>query len=80
MEKLKRLGLSFTLISVLTAVAVAGETNAPPCPPPGETQGPPCSQSVTGGSTDPGEMSAPPSTEVDLTNIVGAVELALSLF
>src|ERR1051326_894620 len=81
MEKLKRLGFSFTLMCVLTVVALAGETNAPPCVPPGETQGPPCSsQAVTDSSTDPGETNAPPSNAVDLTTIAEAVQLALSLF
>ena len=77
---LKRLCLAFTLISVLAVASFAGETGSPPCIP-GETGTPPCSsQSVTDGSTDPGEMSGPPSNAVDLTTIVGAVGIALSLF
>jgi hypothetical protein len=76
---LKRLCLSFTLMSVLAVASFAGETGSPPCIP-GETGTPPCSQSVTGGSTEPGETSAPPSDAVELNTIVEAVQLALSLF
>jgi hypothetical protein len=79
MEKLKRLALSFTLMSVVAVATLAGDTNSPPCTP-GETSGPPCSQAVTDSSTDPGETNAPPSNAVDLTTIAEAVQLALSLF
>lgn len=79
MEKLRRIALSLTLISVLAITAFAGETNSPPCTP-GETSGPPCSQSMTDGSTDPGETNGPPANAVDLTTIVEAVQLALLLF
>jgi len=80
MNFLKNPSLSLALICALSAVAFAGETSAPPCAP-GETAAPPCSShSVTEGSTDPGETNAPPSNAVDLTTIVEAVELALSLF
>ena len=76
--KLKRLALSFTLTCVLCAASRAGETPIGPCAP-GQTDTPPCSQMIDG-STRPGETSAPPSNAVDLTTIVEAVELALSLF
>jgi hypothetical protein len=79
MTYLKRIALSFTLMSVLAIAAFAGETSTPPCAP-GQTEAPPCSQSVTGGSTDPGETSSPPSNSVDVGTIVEAVQLALSLF
>ena len=75
---LKRLALSFTLICVLAGASLAGETPIGPCAP-GQTDTPPCSR-MTEGSTDPGETNAPPSNAVDLTTIVEAVELALSLF
>jgi hypothetical protein len=78
MTHLRRLALSFTLMSVLPIV-VAGQTEAPSCAP-GQTNTPPCSQNLTGGSTGPGETSAPPSNAVDVTTIVEAVQLALSLF
>jgi hypothetical protein len=83
MTYLKRLALSFTLMSVLAIAAFAGETGSPPAAPcvPGETGSPPCSsQSITGDSTDPGESNGPPASAPDLTNIVEAVQLALSLF
>ena len=80
MDCLKRITLSFTVMSMLTVATFAGETNSPPCAP-GETSTPPCSsQSITDGSTDPGEKNGSPSDAVDLTPIVEAVELALSLF
>jgi hypothetical protein len=41
MKSLKRLGVSFTLIAVLSMATFAGETNAPPCAP-GEIPSPPC--------------------------------------
>ena len=79
MINLKRLATSLALMSILSATILAGETNSPPCTEPGQTSTPPCSQSVTG-STDPGETSSPPANAVDLTTVVEAVELALSLF
>jgi len=80
MTYLKRIALPFTLMSVLAIAAFAGETPSPPCVP-GQTEAPPCSsQSVTDGSTDPGETSGPPSNAIDLTMIVEAVQLTLTLF
>lgn len=79
MNHLKNLSRSLIVICVLAAAVSAGETGTPPCAP-GETGTPPCSQSVTDGSTDPGETNAPPSSAVDVTTIVEAVGLALSLF
>jgi hypothetical protein len=45
MKNLRRLGLSITLLCILSTAAFAGETNSPPCTPPdpGETNSPPCS-------------------------------------
>ena len=75
MKNLKRLGLSFTLIAVLSTAGLAGETPMPPCAP-GETQSPPCnSQSVTDGSTAPGETSGPPAS--DAVDVIGIAEIAL---
>ena len=81
MNYLKNLFLSLTLLCTLTAAVFAGETGSPPCAP-GETGTPPCNSApaVTDGSTDPGETNGPPSNAVDLTTIVEAVQLALSLF
>lgn len=82
MDNLKRLVLSFTLMSVMAVAAFAGETEGPPAPcVPGEMNGPPCpTQSVTDGSTDPGEQNGPPSSGVDLNTIMEGIQLALSLF
>jgi hypothetical protein len=80
MNHLKRPAMSFALMSILSATIFAGEIPSPPCLEPGQTSTPPCSQSVTGGSTDPGETNGPPSSAIDATTIVEAVELALSLF
>ena len=81
MEKLKRLTLALTLVSVIAVSAFAGETETPPCVP-GETASPPCPcQSVNDDSADPGETLAPPTmTAVDVTDITEAVMWALSLF
>ena len=66
MKKLKRLGVSLTLISVLAVVAFAGETQSPPCAPPepGQTNTPPCAgaQMVPGDSLAPGETNSPPAS------------------
>ena len=82
MMYLRRVALSFTLISVFAISTFAGETGSPPAPcVPGETGSPPCSaQSVIGSSPDPGDMNTPPANEVDLTTVVEVVQLALSLF
>jgi hypothetical protein len=78
MDKLKQLTLAFTLMSLQAITAFGGETLTPPCAP-GQTETPPCSQ-MTDGSTDPGETNGPPSKAVDVTTIVEAVDLVLSLF
>jgi hypothetical protein len=81
MNKLGRLGLSFTLVAVLATAVFAGETPSPPCVP-GETLAPPCSsQPLTDDSADPGETSGPPALPtVDVTDITEVVLWALSLF
>ena len=81
MKHLKRLGLTLTLMSVLAVASFAGQTETPPAPcAPGQTETPPCSQSLTGGSTDPGENNGPPSSALDVTTIAEGIQLALSLF
>ena len=84
MEKLKRLTISFILMSVLSVAALAGETNSPPCIP-GQTETPPCvSEPVNEEPTALGETSGPPASDsdklIDLTAIPEAVLWALSLF
>lgn len=71
METLKRLGAGFVLMLVLSMVALAGETNAPPCAP-GETNAPPCSasQPTTDNSTTPAQTETPPaSNAIDVVSI-----------
>jgi hypothetical protein len=41
MKNLKLLGISVTLLSVLSMTAFAGDTSSPPCVP-GDTSSPPC--------------------------------------
>lgn len=82
MEKLKKLALSLTLMSVLSASAVfAGETSSPPCAP-GETASPPCAvQPLNDASAVPGETNSPPALPVvDMTDISEAIFWALLLF
>jgi hypothetical protein len=81
MKHLKRLALSFVLMSVLSVAAFAGETPSPPCAP-GETTSPPCAvQSVNEDSAVPGETHGPPALPaVDMTDISEAVLWALLLF
>ncbi len=73
MKNIRTLFATVTLALILTASALAGETQTPPCIP-GETQTPPCSSHATA-STDPGESSAPPQT----FDVVSLGELALEL-
>ena len=81
MNHLKRLGLTFTLMSVLAVTTFAGITETPPCAP-GETSGPPCSsQPMSDDSADPGQTNSPPASDtVDLMDIVEAALWSLTLF
>jgi hypothetical protein len=79
MNNLKRVVVSLSLIFVITATALAGETQAPPCAP-GETQAPPCSSaqlttedSTAGVQTD----SSTEPTTLDLTSLATDVVSAL---
>jgi hypothetical protein len=80
MKNLKRLGVSATLMFVLSVVAFAGATQSPPCAPPepGETQSPPCAvaQLTRDDSLAPGETSSPPSNAGDVSSVA---EVALDL-
>lgn len=81
MSHLKRLGVTFTLMSVLSLTAFAGQTESPPCAP-GQTESPPCSsQSINDDSEALGQTETPPASEtVELTDIAEAVFWALTLF
>ena len=63
MKSFKRLGVSVTLLCVLTMTTLAGETNSPPCAP-GETNSPPCAaaQVTPDDSVAPGETNSPPAS------------------
>lgn len=67
MKNLKRLGVSFILISVLAVVASAGETPTGPCAPPipGETPTGPCAAApmTPGDSAAPEETNAPSAAD-----------------
>ena len=86
MKNLKRLGVSVTLLCVLSLTALAGETSSPPCAPPdpGETSSPPCAmaQVVPDDSVIPGQTDTPPASNsgVEYSIAEVAVDLALLLF
>ena len=63
MKNLKRLGVSVTLLCVLSLTALAGDTNSPPCAP-GDTNSPPCAaaQVVPDDSVAPGDTNSPPAS------------------
>ena len=84
MKNLKRLGVSVTLLCVLSLTALAGETSSPPCAP-GDTSSPPCAmaQVVPDDSVIPGQTDTPPASnsgaEYSIAREV-VVDLALLLF
>ncbi|HBB94848.1 MAG TPA: hypothetical protein DC054_05605 [Blastocatellia bacterium] len=64
MKNLKLLGISVTLLCVLSMTAFAGDTNSPPCAPdPGATNSPPCAaaQVIPDDSVAPGSTNSPPA-------------------
>ena len=66
MKNLKRLGLSFVLVSALALTAFAGETPTGPCAP-GETPTGPCAtaQVTQDDSVAPGETNSPRASNVE---------------
>ena len=65
MKNLKLLGISVTLLCVLSMTASAGDTNSPPCAPPdpGATNSPPCAMAqITPDESEPTQTIAPAST------------------
>ena len=78
MTYLKRLVVSFTLVSVLAVAAFADC----PAPEPGQTSTPPCSAATqaTDESVTPGETQGPPaSTTEDVVTVAEVVFWALAL-
>jgi hypothetical protein len=63
MKNLKLLGISLTLLCVLSMTAFAGDTNSPPCAP-GDTNSPPCAagQIIPDDSVAPGATNSPPAS------------------
>jgi hypothetical protein len=86
MSNLKRLVVTFCLMSILAITALAGETPTVPCPrpEPGEIQAPPCApaQPAVADPTNPGETQTPPAAEtvVIFTIADAAIGALLSVF
>ena len=78
MEKLKRLIVSLTLVSVLAISAFAGEIQSPPCAP-GEIQSPPCSSAPLL-TDDPTVLSQTDTPPVDITSAIEETLMAFLLF
>ena len=80
MKNLKRLGATLALMFLLGMTALAGETNAPPCPPPepGETSSPPCTGGQMAGD-DSGLVSTPPASDSEYLVAEAAINLFESL-
>jgi hypothetical protein len=78
MKNLKLLGISVTLLCVLSMTAFAGDTNSPPCAP-GDTNSPPCAaaQITPDDSVVPGETNSPPASNTG--DSVSVTELAVDL-
>lgn len=88
MKRLRRLGLSVTLLCVLSLTALADDPNSSPCTPdPGSTNSPPCgaAQVLPGGSEIPGQTDATPASnsgaEYSIAEMAGDLfQSALLLF
>ena len=86
MKNLKRLGVSVTLLCVLSLTTLAGDTSSPPCTPdPGSTNSPPCAaaQFVPDDSVIPGQTDTPPASDSGAEYSIArevVVDLALLLF
>jgi len=86
MKNLKRLGVSVTLLCVLSLTTLAGDTNSPPCAP-GDTNSPPCAAAhvVPDDSVVPGDTNSPPASnsgaEYSIAEVaVDLMQSVLSLF
>lgn len=76
MRNLKLLGISVTLLCVMSMTAFAGDTTSPPCAP-GDTTSPPCAsaQITADDSIAPGTVNSPPASEVEVSITEVAVDL-----
>jgi hypothetical protein len=84
MKNLKRLGISVTLLCVLSMTSFAGETDSPPCAP-GDTSSPPCAsaQMTPEDSVAPVAVNSPPAFDSGVEYSVArevVLDLALLLF
>ena len=86
MKNLKRLGVSVTLLCVLSLTTLAGDTNSPPCAP-GDTNSPPCAmaQIASDDPVAPGDTNSPPASnsgaEYSIAEVaVDLMQSVLSLF
>lgn len=82
MKSVKRLLVAITLTIVVAGTALAGETNAPPCPNPGETNAPPCTDNQLL-SDEPVDQNAPTSDTVEtltLVTAISAIENLLTIY
>ena len=82
MKNLRRLGISVTLLCVLSMTAFAGDTTSPPCAP-GETTSPPCAsaQVTADDSVIPGDTMTPPalSSETEYSIAEATVDLLMNV-
>ncbi len=77
MNHLRKLSVSIALTLILSILAFAGETSAPPCAP-GETSAPPCSNSVAAGNVEDSDTNgdvASSITEVALLAVQSVLPL-----
>jgi hypothetical protein len=76
MRNLKLLGISITLLCVMSMTAFAGDTTSPPCAP-GDTTSPPCAsaQITADDSIAPGTVNLPPASDVEVSITEIAVDL-----
>ena len=80
MKNLKMLGISVTLLCVLSMTAFAGATNSPPCAPPdpGATNSPPCAMSqITPDDPDAATGTVAPASTEESDYTVSEVALDL---
>jgi len=85
MKKIKNLALALTIALVFASSTLAGETSAPPCPPPlpGETSAPPCvGGSAVSDSTTSNFTGAATSTADDVSYkvLVSVIDTVLTAF
>jgi len=77
MKNLKLLGISVTLLCVLSITAFAGDTNSPPCAP-GDTNSPPCAMSqISADEPETSTDTVAPASTAEPSYLVSEVTVAL---